>query len=114
MDLETLRTLCTAFPGVTEDIKWEKDLCFCVGGKMFVVTCPDEHPVPVSFKCTDEEFDELIARPGFRPSPYLARHKWVNVIDITLLAPTEWQRLTRQSYELVKNKLPKKIQASLE
>lgn len=114
MDLETLRTLCTAFPGVTEDIKWGSDLCFCVGGKMFVVTNPDQHPTTVSLKCSDDDFERLSVQPGCMPAPYLARHKWVYISDITLIPGSEWQRLTRQAYEFVKIKLPKKTQASLE
>jgi predicted DNA-binding protein (MmcQ/YjbR family) len=27
--------LCRSLPGVTEDVKWENDLIFSVGGKMF-------------------------------------------------------------------------------
>jgi predicted DNA-binding protein (MmcQ/YjbR family) len=114
MDLETLQKLCQSYPHVTEDVKWGADLCFNIGGKMFLVTNPDESPVGASFKCTDEEFEALAARPGFQPAPYLARHKWVYVSDISFLSFREWQHFARQSYELVKAKLPKKIQKELE
>ena len=113
MDLETLRQLCLSFPGVTEDIKWGADLCFNIGAKMFVVCGPDSTPVSASFKCSDEDFESLITRPGFIPAPYLARHKWVHIDDLALLTPAEWQRLAHQAYTLVRSKLPKKIQDSL-
>ena len=35
--VDTLREICLALPGVTEDIKWGADLAFSVGGKMFCV-----------------------------------------------------------------------------
>ncbi|MFN8393892.1 MAG: MmcQ/YjbR family DNA-binding protein [Bacteroidia bacterium] len=114
MDLETLRSICTAFPGVTEDIKWEDHLCFNVGGKMFLITSPDHHPISVSIKCSDEDFEVMSARPGCRPAAYLARHKWVYISDISLVEPSEWQRLCRQAYELVRDKLPKRVIQSLQ
>lgn len=113
MDLTQLQALCLSFPHVTQDIKWEHDLCFSIGGKMFLVTCPDELPITASLKVADEEFEELAARSGCKPAPYLARHKWIYISDITLFTPSEIQRLARQSYALVKAKLPKKVQQGL-
>ena len=37
MDPEAFRADCLSFPGVTEDLKWEHDLVFSVGKKMFAV-----------------------------------------------------------------------------
>jgi predicted DNA-binding protein (MmcQ/YjbR family) len=112
MNIESLRTLCLSFPGVTEDIKWESDLCFSVGEKMFCAASADIDQ-GASFKVLDEEYRELIAREGIIPAPYLARAKWVYVLDFLWLSDTEWERYVRQSYELVKAKLPKKIRESL-
>ena len=44
MNIPELQQLCKALPGMTEDIKWENHLCFNVGGKMFLVTSPDNVP----------------------------------------------------------------------
>lgn len=108
MDIETLRELCRALPAVTEDIKWGHDLCFSVAGKMFCVAALDG-PLTVSFKVKDEEFDELSSSPGMRPAPYVARYKWVLVEDVSRLSRKEWAHYVRQSYELVKARLPKKL-----
>jgi predicted DNA-binding protein (MmcQ/YjbR family) len=113
MDLESLQKLCTSFPHVVEDIKWENHLCFNIGGKMFLVTSPDQVPVTASFKCSDEEFEAVSSRPGFQPAPYMARHKWVYVNDIGLLSGSEWKHFARQAYDLVKAKLPKKAQRAM-
>jgi predicted DNA-binding protein (MmcQ/YjbR family) len=83
MDTETLQAICAKFPGVTEDIKWENHLCFCVAEKMFLVLGLDTTPTTASFKVSDDEFDELSARKGFKPAPYMARNKWVFVDDIS-------------------------------
>jgi len=57
----------------------------------------------------DEEFDELSGLPGLRPAPYVARYKWVLVEDVDRLNRKEWAHYIRQSYDLVKAKLPKKL-----
>jgi predicted DNA-binding protein (MmcQ/YjbR family) len=112
MDLESLRKYCLSMPGATEDIKWGHDLCFSVVEKMFCVTGVDGDS-HTSFKVTDEEFEELTARPGIIPAPYMARNKWVAVQDLAALSHDEWKRLVKQSYELIVAKLPKKVQETL-
>ena len=113
MFIEDLQKICKKFPSVTEDIKWENHLCFCVGGKMFIIMGLDMTPVTASFKVSDEEFPGLSVREGFKPAPYLARYKWVYVDDISRLSKKEWERYMAASYELVKAGLPKKIQKTL-
>ena len=91
---------------MTEDVKWGQDLCFCVGGKMFVVVNL-EPPHQMSFKCTPEGFAELIEREGIVPAPYLARAMWVQESEIgTVLERRELERLLRTSYDLVLATLP--------
>lgn len=113
MTLEDLRTLCLSLPAATEDIKWGQDLVFSIGAKMFCATGLDQTPVSASFKVKDEDFDEFCSRPGFMPAPYLARYKWVAVDDITRLSRGEWEQCIRQSYELVKARLPAKVKKQL-
>lgn len=108
MNIENLRELCRSLPGVTEDVKWGSDLCFCVAGKIFCVASLDG-PLSVSFKVRDDEFDELSRAPGLRPAPYVARYKWVLVDDVNKLNRKEWAHYVQQSYELVRAKLPKKL-----
>jgi predicted DNA-binding protein (MmcQ/YjbR family) len=108
MNIDTLRELCMKLPSVTEDIKWGHDLCFSVAGKMFCVAAL-EGPLSVSFKVKDEEFDELSNSPGVRPAPYVARYKWVLVEDVNKLSRKEWSHYVKQSYDLVRSKLPKKL-----
>jgi predicted DNA-binding protein (MmcQ/YjbR family) len=108
MRLDAVRDLCRALPGATEDVKWGNDLAFCVGGKMFAVVCL-EPPHQMSFKCTPEEFAELIERDGMIPAPYLARAMWVQERALgEALEPHERERLLTTAYDLVRAKLPKK------
>lgn len=113
MNIEELRDLCLSLKGTTEDIKWGADLCFLVGAKMFCVTSIDP-PHAVSFKVQNEEFDELVSKPGIVPAPYMARNKWVSVQEWGILSDPEWESYVKQSYELVEAKLPKKVVKEIE
>src|ERR1700716_3977510 len=108
MNIEALQRICRAFPGVTEDIKWGVDLAFCVGGKMFCVV-NTEPPHQMSFKCTPDDFAELVERDGLIPAPYLARAMWVQQSELAgeVLDRRELQLLLQKSYDLVVAKLPK-------
>jgi len=107
MTIETVRLICRALPGVTEDVKWSHDLCFCVAGKMFTVVSL-EAPHSIAFKCSPETFGELVERPGIIPAPYMARNMWVQEQELgETLARRELEPLIKASYELVVAKLPK-------
>ena len=107
MTIETVRLICRALPGVTEDVKWGHDLCFCVAGKMFTVVSL-EAPHSIAFKCSPETFGELVERPGVIPAPYMARNMWVQEQELgETLARRELEPLIKTSYELVVAKLPK-------
>lgn len=112
MNIESLRNLCLSLPKVTEDIKWGNDLCFLIGGKMFCVTGTSGE-MTTSFKCDDEDFNELCERDGIIPAPYLARNKWVQIQRPSALRKNEWEHYIQKSYKLVTAKLPKKFQAEL-
>ena len=112
MDLDTLRAICLAHPSATEEVQWEDHLLFKVGGKMFCITSL-EAANDTAFKVADEDFDELSATDTFIPAPHLARAKWLKVVQPKALKPSDWKQHIAKSYELVKAKLPKKVQASL-
>ena len=113
MNIEQLRKFCLSLPGVTEDIKWGADLCFCVGEKMFCVTGADSIAGGMSFKCTPDKFNELIEREGIDPAAYVGRYKWVHVSDLNAVTPIELKELIKTSYQLVFDKLPPKIKKSI-
>ena len=113
MTIEEIRDYCLKLPGVTEDIKWEHDLVFSVGEKMFCVVGLDQSPVTASFKVRDDEFEEICTWPGFKPAPYVAKYKWVWIEDINKMKKADWKKYLQQSYELVKNKLSLKLRKQL-
>ena len=113
MNIEDIQNICKTLPAVTEDIKWGNDLVFSVGGKMFCLAGLNQSPTTASFKVTDEEFDEMCDREGFKPAPYVAKYKWVWMDDISRMNKSEWKKYVKQSYDLVKEKLSNKIKKEL-
>lgn len=113
MNLEELRIYCLSLPFATEDVKWGNDLCFCVGAKMFCVTGLDGGG-RLSFKTTPERFAELTERDGIVPAPYVARYHWVAVERPDAIDTAELKELIANSYQLVFDKLPKKVRTALD
>jgi predicted DNA-binding protein (MmcQ/YjbR family) len=113
MDTEKLRSFCLNLPGATEGIKWEDHLCFMVGEKMFLITGLDDSS-NVNIKVTDEDFDFLTEREGIIPAPYMAKNKWVGITKRSALKKKEWEHYVKQSYEIIKSKLPKKKQREID
>ncbi|MDH3494864.1 MAG: MmcQ/YjbR family DNA-binding protein [Acidobacteriota bacterium] len=114
MNIEEIRSFCLSLPHATEDVKWKIDLCFCVGEKMFAVVGLEPGPTVGSFKCTPNKFAELIEREGIVPAPYVARYHWVGLERFDALGDDEFRELLSKSYELVYEKLPKKVRNGLE
>src|SRR3954467_4296049 len=113
MKTDAVREYCLSFPHATETIQWGNDLVLKIGGKMFAVAALEPAPVWLSFKCTPEDFAELTERPGIIPAPYVGRYHWVALESKEALTVAELQWQIRRSYELVLEKLPKKVRAAL-
>jgi predicted DNA-binding protein (MmcQ/YjbR family) len=113
MALEWVRTICKALPHTTEEVLWGGDLVFKTGGKMYCVTPLEPGGLSLTFKVPVEEFAELCERDGVIPAPYMARHHWVALEREGALPRAETRQRIRTSYDLVRAKLPKKVQASL-
>ena len=115
MDPEAFRADCLSFPGVTEDLKWEHDLVFSVGKKMFaVLVLEPTTPHSASFKCTPEVFAELTEQAGVSPAPYLARYDWVAIEELHTLEEGVLKSLLAESYRLVFERLPRRTRDEIE
>jgi predicted DNA-binding protein (MmcQ/YjbR family) len=115
MDIESVRKFCLSLPHVTEDVQWGSDLLFRIGNKMFaVVGLEPSSDHCMSMKCTPEKFAELTERDGIVPAPYVARYHWVALERFDALPERELKALLTKAYELVRDKLPKKVRAGLE
>src|SRR5436190_23606364 len=115
MDIESVRSFCLSLPHVDEKVQWGNDLLFRIGEKMFaVVSLESASDHCMSFKCTPEVFEELTEREGIVPAPYVARYHWVALERFAALKDAELKKLIKNSYELVRAKLPAKLRAQLD
>jgi predicted DNA-binding protein (MmcQ/YjbR family) len=113
MNREWVRRCCLSQPHAIEQVQWKIDLVFKIGGKMFAVMALEPASVCLSFKCSPEDFDELIERPGIIPAPYMARAKWVALESFSAMQRKELEPRLERAYELIFAKLPKKTQREL-
>jgi predicted DNA-binding protein (MmcQ/YjbR family) len=108
MDIEAIRAYCLKLPHTTEDIQWEC-LLFRIVRKIYLtVSLEANDKGRLSFKCTPADYAELIEQEGIIPAPYMARNHWVSLTSMDALPPAEIRRRIKESYELVRSKLPKK------
>lgn len=114
MDNESVREYCLSFPHATENVQWGADLVFKIAGKMFaVISLEQVSDHCMSFKCTPEKFAELTERNGIIPAPYVARYHWVALETYDALSAKDLKALLRNSYNLVVEKLSKKLRSEL-
>lgn len=112
MNVPAVQKFCESLPHATGDIKWGVDQVYSIGGKMFCVAYvnPQKNST-VSFKVDDDLFLSYSDREGFIPAPYMARAKWVQIVDLKKVSDAELKALIKRSYELVALKLTKKLRA---
>jgi predicted DNA-binding protein (MmcQ/YjbR family) len=111
---EQLRSVLAGWPGVSCDLKWDHDRTWSVGGKLFAVLALDgPKRGQLSFKVDNSRFLELTDLPGVHPAPYLARAHWISLAPGHPLSAAEVEALLRQSYRLVRAKLPKRVREAL-
>jgi predicted DNA-binding protein (MmcQ/YjbR family) len=104
MDATAIRKYCLSFPQATENLQWDDELCFKVGGKIFVMLGLDSLPQRMCLKCTPENFAELCELEDVRPAPYVGRYQWVMLDRLDAVPDEELQQLIRQSYQMVRSK----------
>jgi len=104
-----------AKPGTTEETPFgPQALVYKVAGKMFALLMTDRSPLGINLKCDPQQ--ALIIRDTFSavtPGYHMNKKHW-NTIDLEAGLDMELvQSWIDDSYDLVKNKLPKAVQARL-
>jgi len=102
MNLDAIRAYCLSFPRATENLQWDEELCFKVGGKLFAVVGLGSVPQGITFKCTPENFAELTEQTkGISPAAYVGRYKWVTLEDLDVLSDAKLREAISNSYRMV-------------
>ena len=111
MHIEAFRDYCLEKKGVTEGFPFDKvTLVFKVMGKMFALAPLERLPPQVNLKCDPERAVELretydgVIMPGY----HMSKVHW-NTLYLEQLPAEIIMELIDHSYELVVQKLPKKI-----
>jgi predicted DNA-binding protein (MmcQ/YjbR family) len=112
MNIEEVRKYCISFPDATENLQWGDDLCFKIRRKIFATVALTAVPQKMCFKCTPENFAELIEREDIHPAPYVGRYKWVMLDRLDALTADELKDLIGKSYEMVAANAPVTKRAS--
>jgi predicted DNA-binding protein (MmcQ/YjbR family) len=108
MDLAAVCAFCQDLPGSVEDTPFGPDvLVYKVGGKLFALTDPGDHPPRVNLKCDPDRAVELREEyDAVRPGYHMNKKHWNTVIlDGSVPSPLV-RDLVRHSYDLVVSGLP--------
>ena len=109
MNIEEVRDYCLSLPGTEEAMPYGNDwVVFRIGGKIYLHIWL-EAPIPtIAVKLLPERGEELREEyNAFSPAYHLNKKHW-NDIFIEDTFPSEMiQGWIRESYDLVKSKLPK-------
>lgn len=115
MTREEFDTFCSSLKATTHVVQWQGASVWKVGGKIFAIApnVAKGEAQTFSFKASDFAFEILPQQPGIRPSPYLARAKWVFVETDDALSDDDLKSYLAEAHEIIANKLTKKLQKEL-
>ena len=106
---------CLSLPHVEETTPFGPDvLVYKVGGKMFALTVPDDHPATANLKCDPDRAIDLRDRyEDVQPGYHMNKRHW-NTLTLEGRLPNALIiELIRHSYDLVVASLPKKLRAEI-
>lgn len=105
---------CLRLPAVTKVLQWEGTSVFKVGGKMFALGGGfAARSGGYMFKVSNMAYSMLIEHGLARPAPYLARAKWVQLVDNNALPDAELTAYLARAHALVTAKLTRKTRREL-
>jgi predicted DNA-binding protein (MmcQ/YjbR family) len=112
MGRDGFNTFCGGLKAAAHVVQWGGSDVWKIGGKMFAVCGLGGG---ITFKVTPLAYEVLSDMPGLRPAPYLASRgmKWIQQYDEPGLSDAELEAHILVSYDLVADKLTKKLRAEL-
>lgn len=116
MNRYDLNNFCASLPAVSHVVQWGGSDVWKIGGKVFAIIGTGETGKPtISFKTSENNFEVLRERPGFRPAPYLASRgmKWIQLYDGAKVVDDEIGYYITESHRIVSLGLTKKMQKTL-
>ncbi len=114
MNIESYREYCLSLPHTTEKMPFGPDiLVFYIGGKMFALTDVESFEF-INVKCDPDKAIELRAEyEEVQPGYHMSKKHWNSLYLNGRLTDAQIQDWIKDSYDLVKQSLPKKIRETL-
>jgi predicted DNA-binding protein (MmcQ/YjbR family) len=116
MDVAAVKKLCSRYAGASSVAYGAPSniLVYSVGGKKFAYFKTSE-PEKWRFSvCTSSDrFLELTGMPGIKPARYMARFRWVTIVDVAAFPADYLQELVAWSYAKALSGLSKREQAEI-
>jgi predicted DNA-binding protein (MmcQ/YjbR family) len=113
MTNDAIRRHCLSLPHTTEVVQWQDHLLFKVAGKMFAIIELDGHRC--SLRCSPERYAELVEMADIVPSGHnMWKYNWLTLETLSAVPDDELLELLTGSYEIVRDRLPKKVKAELD
>ncbi len=115
MTRDEFNAYCKSIGPTTHVVQWGNSDVWKIGGKLFAVCGWADDAPAFTFKVSDMAFEILPDMDGLRPAPYLASRgmKWIQHYAEPGLSDDELKRHIKASYDMVVEKLTKKLRAEL-
>lgn len=116
MDTKQLKEFCASLPGAAAQLHGEPAniLVYSVEGKRFAhfkTSQPEQWRF--SIKVSPERFLELTDMPGIKPARWLARFRWITIVDVRSMPDDYLRELVQWSHRKALDSLSKKRRAAL-
>lgn len=115
MNIEEIRKYCLSKPGTTESMPFDDvTIVFKVMNKMFLLTNLDGD-LSVNIKCDPERVHELREKyPAVSPGYHMNKNHWNTVMIDGSITDNLIYSWIDDSYDLIVEKLPRKLRDELE
>lgn len=115
MDRDGFNAFCGGLKATSHVVQWGNSDVWKIGGKVFAICGWAEDVDAFTFKVTPLAYEVLSDMPGLRPAPYLASRgmKWIQHYAEPGLSDTELETHITVSYDLVVEKLTKRLRGEL-
>ena len=116
MTYDEYNDICSSLTATSYIVQWGNAYVWKVGGKVFAIGGWEKIGQPAfTFKTSEQDFEFLRTRTGFRPAPYLASRgmKWIQRYDESGNEDEELVYYLRESYRIVSLGLTRKMQKEL-
>lgn len=114
MDVAEVKEHCSRYPGCSSKLFAPPTnvLAYSVGGKQFAYFKTSEpEQWRFSIRTTPERFLELTDIPGIKPARFMARFRWVTIVDVGTVPAGYLQELIAWSYTKALCSLSKRKQS---